>query len=105
MVEPGVGAHAAGAGHVPQAAERPRIVGAENRRASKAVVDDAVGKGQLGDLAEVDGDAAQRCGIWKLVQRYPAGSDRPAQQPMAGYGGIEAQKSFTYALRMTIGEP
>ena len=102
MVEPGVGADAAGAGDVAEAADVAGLVGGQDGGAGEPVVDDAVGQRQVDDLGEVGGDRPQLRGVGQPLQRDAAGADGAAQQPVPGHRRVEAQQPFADPLAWAL---
>src|SRR6185312_12268913 len=104
MLRAGVGAHTAGPGNVSQAAHGTGVVTVQHRGAGEPVIDPGVAQCQLGDFGEVSSDRLQLLGGGQPVQRYAAGVDSAAQQPMPGHRRVDAQQLFADALGVGVGD-
>ena len=105
MFESGVGAQAAGARDVAEAAEGAGVFGGYRTAVpANRSYTTAVAQGQFGDLGDVGSDGPQLGGVGQRLQRDRAGADGAAQQPMPGDGGVEPQQLFADALSVRVGE-
>ena len=104
MFESGVGAHAAGARDIAEAAEGVQRLPRQDGGPGEPVVHHGVAQGQFGDLGDVGRNGPQLSGVGQRLQRDRAGADGAAQQPMSGDGGVEPQQLFSDALSMCVGQ-
>src|SRR5665811_980662 len=86
-------------------AEDPKVMHllpCEYGGASEAVPDDAVVERQLDELCDLVGDRPDLRHGGQRANGSATGSDRPAQQPVSGHVGVEAQQLFTNPQRVSI---